>query len=216
MPVRMGDHTTARTVHFSSSFSSYHPGGSYREEGWGRWHGKSGTGDSRKTGGRDCAQKLSLQRWACNLCRNATGRLSCQVGSGMWEIAPVGSATVLYTLFPETCLQHWRECVSEADMSRKDPKKLYHAIKFCCKTHCFLHMLPDIPMRCSLLPPTLCQAAVGPVTTGLWATAPSARVCTGSIYGSHLPTYLDVLGLNFYYIFLFSWRSVINTALTQW
>lgn len=47
------------------------------------------------------------------------------------------------------------EWVSESDVFRKDPKQLYHTIKICCKTHCFLHMLPDIPMRSSLLPATL-------------------------------------------------------------
>lgn len=83
------------------------------------------------------------------------GRLSCQVGRGMWEMAPVGSATVLYTLRPQICLQHWREYISESDLFRKDPKQLWHPIKVCCKAHCSLHILTHIPLRCSLLPPSL-------------------------------------------------------------
>lgn len=100
-----------------------------------RWHGKPGTGFSRKTGERDYAQRVSVQRWACHLCRNATGRLSCQVDCGMWEMAPHGSASVLYTLCLEICLQHWRKYASESDLFRKGPKQLYHSIKICCKTH---------------------------------------------------------------------------------
>lgn len=110
------------TVHFSfSSFSSYHPGGSYRGgmreatwEVWDRWQ---------------------QEDWRQGLCSEALspgvstqpvhGRLSCQVCSGIWEMAPVCSATVPYTLCPEICLQHWREYVSESHLFRKDPKQLY-------------------------------------------------------------------------------------------
>lgn len=87
MPVRMRHHTAHHTApEPCTSPSPPSPPTTQvaaTEEGWGRRHGKSGTGDSRKTGGRDYAQKLSLQGWALNLYMGDWAA-RCALASGRW------------------------------------------------------------------------------------------------------------------------------------